>query len=389
MNDFVFQNATKVIFGKNTENQVGKECAAIASRVLLHYGGGSIKKSGLYDRVMASLKAEGLEVVELSGVKPNPRLSLVKQGIELCRKERIGMILAVGGGSVIDSAKAIGVGVHYEGDVWDFYDYKCAPEIMLPVGVVLTIPAAGSETSPSSVISDEEKQLKRGLTAMCMRPEFCILNPELTFTLPPEQSANGISDMLAHTMERYFSPTKNIALTDRLLEAMMKTIIDQGPIVMNNPNDYAARAEIMLCGMVCHNDSLDVGRQTDWASHGIEHEISAITDVAHGAGLSIVFPAWMKHVYRANISRFVQFACRVFNIEQDYENPERSALAGIEALESFYKSLLLPVRLSRINLGKDRIVEMAKKATWNDQNTLGGFKKLTQSDVEAILNIAL
>jgi len=389
MNDFVFQNCTKVIFGKNTETQAGKECAAIGIKVLLHYGGGSVKKSGLYDRVVSSLKAEGMQIVELAGVQPNPRLSLVHEGIELCRREKVDLILALGGGSVIDSAKAIGAGFYYQGDVWDFYDYKCAPEKMLPLGVILTIPAAGSETSPSSVITDEKQQLKRGLTAMCLRPAFCILNPELTFTLPANQTANGISDMLAHTMERYFSPTKNVALTDRLLEAMMKTIIDQAAIVMRKGDDYAARAEIMLCGMVCHNDSLDIGRQTDWASHGIEHEISAITDVAHGAGLSIVFPAWMKYVHRTDIPRFVQFAVRVFGIEQDFENPERTALDGISALEKFYQSIELPVRLSQISLSASRIEEMAKKATWNDSVTLGGFKKLNRKDVSAILQLAV
>ncbi len=389
MNDFVFQNATKVIFGKNTETQTGKECAAIGKRVLLHYGGGSIKKSGLYERILSSLKAENIEVTELSGVKPNPRLSLVKEGIEICRKQNIDMILAVGGGSVIDSAKAIGVGYHYQGDVWDFYDYKCAPEKMLPLGVVLTIPAAGSETSPSSVITYEEKQLKRGLTAMCMRPDFCILNPELTFSLPANQTANGVSDMLAHTMERYFSPTPNVALTDRLLEGMMKTIIEQGSLVMREPDNYDARAEIMLCGMICHNDMLDVGRRTDWASHGIEHEISAISDVAHGAGLSIVFPAWMKHVYKTNPLRFEQFASRVFNIDHDLKKPERMVLDAIAALESFYKSISLPVRLSEIGMGADRIDEMARKATWNDTVTLGGFKVLKEADVKEILRLAL
>ncbi|MFW6365952.1 MAG: iron-containing alcohol dehydrogenase [Spirochaetota bacterium] len=389
MENFIFQNRTKIIFGKDTETEVGGETGLIGKKVLLHYGTGSIKKTGLYDRVLTSLKESGIDVVELGGVKPNPRLSLVHEGIRICKDQKIDCILAVGGGSVIDSAKAIGVGYYHDGDVWDFYDYKTAPEKMLPLGVVLTIPAAGSETSSSSVISNEEKQLKRGLTAACMRPDFCILNPELTYTLPDYQTACGISDMLAHTMERYFTPTKNVDLTDRLCEAVMVSIINQAYKVFENPKDYAARAEIMWAGTVAHNDLTGTGRAQDWASHGMEHEISALTDVAHGAGLAIDFPAWMKYVYKTDIGRFLQFAKRVFGMEENKSDPESTVMKAIEALENFYRDIKMPVRLSEIGFDESQIDIMADKATFNNTQTIGGFKKLTRDDVKAIYTLAL
>ncbi len=389
MENFIFQNRTKIIFGKDTETEVGGETGLIGKKVLLHYGTGSIKKTGLYDRVLTSLKESGIDVVELGGVKPNPRLSLVHEGIRICKDQKIDCILAVGGGSVIDSAKAIGVGYYHDGDVWDFYDYKTAPEKMLPLGVVLTIPAAGSETSSSSVISNEEKQLKRGLTAACMRPDFCILNPELTYTLPDYQTACGISDMLAHTMERYFTPTKNVDLTDRLCEAVMVSIINQAYKVFENPKDYAARAEIMWAGTVAHNDLTGTGRAQDWASHGMEHEISALTDVAHGAGLAIVFPAWMKYVYKTDIGRFLQFAKRDFGMEDNKSDPESTVMKAIEALENFYRDIKMPVRLSEIGFDESQIDIMADKATFNNTQTIGGFKKLTRDDVKAIYTLAL
>jgi alcohol dehydrogenase YqhD (iron-dependent ADH family) len=388
MYNFTFKNKTKIIFGKSTEEAVGLETAKYSDKVLLHYGGGSIKKTGLYERIKKSLSEQNIEIFELGGVLPNPRLSLVQEGIKLCKSENIGFILAVGGGSVIDSAKAIGIGVCYDGDVWDFYDYKKSPEKMLSLGVVLTIPAAGSESSSGSVITNSEKKLKRPCGAECMRPDFAILNPELSFTLPSYQTACGISDMFAHTMERYFTQTKNVELTDRLCEAVMKTIINQGRILLDNPDDYSARAEIMWCGTIAHNDITDTGRVSDWASHDMEHEISAMNDIAHGAGLSIVFPAWMKYLYKENINRFVQFATRVFNIDPDFDRPEQTALKGIKALESFYKELKLPTRLSEVGFDETLIPEMAEKASLKDSKTLGNFKKLKQKDIEAIYNLA-
>ena len=389
MNNFSFQNATKIIFGKGTEENVGEETKLHADKVLLHYGGGSIKQSGLYDRVTASLKKSGVAFVELSGVKPNPRLSLVKEGIKICRDNGIKFILAVGGGSVIDSAKAIAVGVPYSGDVWDFYDGKGAPKEALKVATVLTIPAAGSEASPSSVISDDEKQLKRGLTVEIIRPVFSIMNPELTYTLPAYQTACGAADIMAHIMERYFTNTTDVELTDRLCEATMKTLINNVPQILKKPDDYASRADVMWTGCVAHNDILGTGREGDWGSHMIEHEISAIYDVAHGAGLAVVFPAWMKYVYKHNVSRFVQFASRVFNVEIDFYNPEKTALEGIRRLEMFFESIGLPVRLSQMNIKNDKISEMAAKSTQKDSFAVGNFVKLKTSDVAEILKLAL
>lgn len=389
MNNFSFQNATKIIFGKGTEESVGEETKLHASKILLHYGGGSIKQSGLYDRVTASLKKSGVAFVELAGVKPNPRLSLVKEGIKICRDNGINFILAVGGGSVIDSAKAIAVGVPYSGDVWDFYDGKGTPKEALKVATVLTIPAAGSEASPSSVISDDEKQLKRGLTVELIRPVFSIMNPELTYTLPAYQTACGAADIMAHIMERYFTNTTDVELTDRLCEATMKTLINNVSQILKKPDDYASRAEVMWTGCIAHNDILGTGRDGDWGSHMIEHEISAIYDVAHGAGLAVVFPAWMKYVYKHNVNRFVQFASRVFNVEIDFNNPEKPALEGIRRLEMFFESIGLPVRLSQMNIKEDKISEMAAKSSQNDSFAVGNFVKLKTSDVAEILKLAL
>lgn len=388
MDSFIFRNKTKIIFGKSTEETAGIETKKYADKILLHYGGGSIKKTGLYERIVKSLKEQNIEIFELGGVQPNPRLSLVQQGIDLCKKEKIGFILAVGGGSVIDSSKAIGIGTLYDGDVWDFYNFKSIPEKMLSLGVVLTIPAAGSESSGGSVITKGDQKLKRSTGGECMRPDFAILNPELTFTLPHYQTACGISDMFAHTMERYFTQTKNVELTDRLCEAVMKTIINQGGALMDNPDNYDARAEIMWCGTIAHNDITDTGRESDWASHDMEHEVSAMTDIAHGAGLSIIFPAWMKYVYKDNMNRFVQFATRVFNIEQNFDEPEETVFNGIRALESFYKELDLPIRLSEVGFDMSLAGEMAKKASLNNSRTLGNFKKLNQHDIEAVYRLA-
>ncbi len=389
MTNFTFNNPTRIVFGKDAEHQAGQETAPYAKKVLLHFGGGSVVKSGLLDRVRASLKAAGVEAVELGGVKPNPRVTLVREGIELCRKNGIGFVLAVGGGSVIDSAKAIAVGVPYTGDVWDFYEYTASPAKALDVGVILTIPAAGSESSSSSVISNEELQLKRGLTSELLRPRFALMNPVLTCTLPAYQTACGAADIMAHIMERYFTNTRDVDFTDRLCEAGLRTIIRNVPLALASPDDYAARAEIMWVGSVAHNDLFGTGREGDWGSHSIEHEISAIYDVAHGAGLAVVFPAWMRHVYGNDVARFVQFATRVWGVENDPFNPERTALAGINALEAFFRSIGLPVRLSEMDVPADRIEEMALKCTQKGKGTTGNFVKLDSKAVASILRSAV
>ncbi|HHT41802.1 MAG TPA: iron-containing alcohol dehydrogenase [Firmicutes bacterium] len=387
MLNFTFSNTTKIVFGKGVEEKVGKEAAVYGRKVLLHYGGGHIVRSGLKARVEASLREAGLEIVELGGVQPNPRLSLVQEGIELVRREKVDFILAVGGGSVIDSAKAIAIGVPYEGNVWDFYAGKADAEESMPVGVVLTIPAAGSEASPSSVITNEDGWLKRGYTALVMRPKFALMNPELTFSLPPYQTACGVSDMMAHIMERYFTNEPEVGFSDHLCEAALRSIIQEAPKVIAEPENYGARANIMWAGTIAHNDLLGMGRSEDWSSHNIEHELSAIYDIAHGAGLSIVFPAWMKYVYKHNINRFVQFSVRVFGVEQDFFNPEQTVLEGIRRLEEFYRRIGLPVRLQDAEIPADRLEEMAAKATANDTFKLGAFLPLGQKDVLAIYEL--
>ena len=388
MEAFTFLSPTKIIFGRGTENQVGAETRKHAKKALLHYGGGSIKKTGLYDRVTKSLKDAGVDFVELSGVKPNPRLSLVHEGIQLCREKKIDFILAVGGGSVIDSAKAIALGVPYSGDVWDFFEEKAVPETSLPVGVILTLPASGSEASKSCVITNENGWLKRGLNTEVNRPVFAIMNPELTFTLPPYQTACGAVDIMAHVMERYFTNVRHADYTDRLCEATLKTIIKHVPIVLDEPENYNARAEIMWAGTLAHNDLVGTGRIGDWASHMIEHELSAIYDIAHGAGLAVVFPAWMKYVYRHDIQRFVQFATRVWNVEQDFADPERTALEGIRRTEEFFRSIGLSTHLGELGIPDDRFSEMAEKCKKTDGSTVGNFVKLNKGDIVNILNLA-
>lgn len=388
MDNFTFHNPTKIIFGKATENKVGAEVKRYSQKVLLCYGGGSIKRTGLYDRVINSLKENNIEYFQISGVKPNPRLSLVKEGIKLCREKNINFILAVGGGSVIDTAKAIAVGVPYEGDVWDFYVGKARVKAALPVGTILTIPAAGSEASNSSVITNEEGWYKKGLTTDYIYPVFSILNPELTYTLPAYQTACGAADMMAHIMERYFTNTDNVELTDRLCEATLKTIINNVPKAIEDPEDYNSRAEIMWSATIAHNNLLNTGRIGDWASHAIEHELSAIYDIPHGAGLSIIFPAWMKYVYSHDINRFLKFSARVWDVDFHFSSPEEIALEGINRMMNFFKSIGLPVTLREAGISDDKFEEMAGKCTNFGQHTVGNFVKLTRDDIINIYKLA-
>lgn len=384
----MFINPTRIIFGKGTENEVGKYAKMYSDRVLFHYGGESIKKSGLYDRVKKALQDENLTVFELGGVKPNPRLSLVYEGIKMCKENNIGLVLAVGGGSVIDSAKAIAMGAVYDGDVWDFFTGRAEVEKALPVGTVLTIPAAGSEASTGCVITKEEGQLKRAVNSEHIYPRFSILNPELAYTLPPYQVACGASDILAHLQERYFTNSKHVEITDRLIEATMKTIINNIPKVLQNPRDYDAWAEVMWAGTIAHNNLLNTGREGDWGSHDIEHEISGIYDIAHGAGLAIVFPAWMKYVYKHDVKRFAQWASRVWNVDYDFFDEEKTALLGIEKYERFLRDIGLPTRFSHVNIGDDKFMEMAKKCTDYDTHTTGTFIRLDSKAIYEIYNLA-
>lgn len=387
MENFSYRVETEVIFGKDSELQVGAKTKPFASKVLLHYGGGSIKKSGLYDRIIASLQAEGIEIIELANVQPNPRISLVREGIELCRKEQIDFILAVGGGSVIDSAKGIAAGVHYEGDVWDLCEGTKINHPLLKIGVVLTIPAAGSETSSGTVLSNEALGLKKSFGHPKLQPYFSILNPELTYTLPDYQSACGVSDMLAHVLERYFCVNSHNELTDHLCEATMKTILYQGKKVLEQPRDYDTRAEVMLAGMVAHNSSLSMGRLSVWTTHGIEHELSAINDIAHGAGLAIIFPAYITFMLPHATTKIAQLAHRVFEVEYNIEDPMETAKEGIRRLVAFYRQIGLPTTLKEGGFTEDMFDHIASTFVRN-HGTKADLVPIGYDEVIAILEYA-
>ena len=386
MNNFTFYSPTYFVFGKEEENNVGKYVRRFGgSKVLIHYGGGSIVRSGLLDRVKASLLAEGLSFVELGGVKPNPRSGLVYEGIALCKKEGVDFVLAVGGGSTIDSAKGIALGALYDGDFWDFYSGKPV-EKALPVATVLTIAAAGSEGSSGSVITKEEGMLKRSAGGEALRPVFSIMNPALTQTLPAYQTACGITDIMAHLFERYFTNTRDVEVTDRLIEGLLMTMVQEAPRVMADPNDYEARANIMWAGMLAHNNCCGVGREQDWASHNMEHELSALYDCAHGAGLAVVFPAWMEYNLQHDVMRFAQVAHRVWGCSMDFQHPENTAKAGIRAFRAFLKSIGMPQTLAEVGGKEEDIPYLARTAAYGNGNggTLGSFVVLTEDDMAAI-----
>jgi alcohol dehydrogenase YqhD (iron-dependent ADH family) len=389
MNNFTFYSPTYFVFGKGTENEAGQYVKRFGgSKVLIHFGGGSVVRSGLLDRVKASLDKENINYVELGGVQPNPRSGLVYKGIDLCKKEGVDFILAVGGGSAIDSAKAIAAGVKYEGDFWDFYEGKPITEA-LKVATVLTIAAAGSEGSGDSVITKEEGMLKRGASGEALRPVFSILNPELTQTLPPYQTAAGSADIMAHVFERYFTNTKEVEITDRLCEAVLQTMVKEVPRVIADPNNYEARANIMWAGMVAHNNLVGVGRDQDWASHGIEHELSALYDVAHGAGLAVIFPAWMTYVMKQDVNRFAQIAVRLWGCSMNFANPEETAKEGIVRLKQFFTSIGMPISFKELGAKEEDIPKMVDKIGLGENGTMGGFVKLKNKDVEAIYRLAL
>jgi len=388
MNNFNFYSPTHFVFGKNRETEAGKYVKRFGgSKVLIHYGGGSVIKSGLLDRVKASLAKENISFAELGGVVPNPRSGLVYQGVEICKREKIDFILAVGGGSAIDSAKAIAIGALYDGDFWDFYTGKDV-EKALPVATILTISAAGSEGSTGSVITHENGMLKRAANSDALRPVFSVLNPELTCSLPAYQTACGATDMMAHVLERYFSNTKDVEITDRLCEAVLLTVIKETPKALANPNDYEARANIMWAGMVAHNDICGVGREQDWSTHQIEHELSGLYDVAHGAGLAVMFPAWMKYVMKHDVMRFAQFAVRVWGCEMDFQHPENTAKEGILKYEQFLTSIGMPIRFSELGAKAEDIPTLAKTMGLGT-GTIGSFVKLTTEDVTKIYDLAV
>lgn len=392
MRDFVYYAPTEVVFGKESEEQVARLVKKYGGhKVLVHYGGRSAKKSGLLDKICDLLRKGGVDFIELGGVVPNPRLSLVQQGIDLCRKEKVDFILAIGGGSVIDSSKAIACGVPFDGNVWDIYMGKADPACYLPVACVLTIPAAGSEMSDSSVITNEDGDVKVGYSNPMSRPKFAIMNPVRTFTLPPYQTAAGVTDMMMHTMERYFSPEDDMDLTDALAEALLRSMKENVFKVLADPEDYRARAQIMWGGSVAHNDLTGCGMSGDWATHQLEHELSGMFDVTHGAGLAAIWPSWARYVLKVNVSRFVRFAVNVMDVPNDFTDPEGTALKGIEAMERFYHDIGMPINIHELigrDITDDEIKEMVRKCSRDGAFTQGGFKVLYPKDMEAIYQMA-
>lgn len=392
MNNFTYYTPTKVVFGKDTQNQVGELVSQMGcKKVLLHYGGQSAKKSGLLDQIEASLQEYNIHYVSLGGVVPNPRLSLVYKGIELAKQENVDFILAVGGGSVIDSAKAIGYGVANQGDVWDFYDRKRHATACLPIGVVLTIAAAGSEMSDSSVITKEDGGIKRGYSNDICRPKFAVMNPELTLTLPDYQTACGCTDILMHTLERYFPAGDHLELTDTIAESVMKTVIKNAKILKENPQDLKARYEIMWAGSLSHNGLTGCGIiGNDFATHGLEHELSGMFDVAHGAGLAAVWGSWARYVYKDVLPRFVRFAVEVMNVPKEGTD-EEIAIKGIEALEEFFREIGMPTSIHQLgyDLTPEQVEELAEKFHIAAGGKKGTAKVLQKPDMLEIYKMAL
>lgn len=389
MDNFTYCTPTKYIFGREVELQAGTELAALGiNNVLVCYGGGSVVRSGLLERVETSLAQSGIAFVELGGIQPNPTDPKVREGIDLCRRTAIQGILAVGGGSVIDTAKAIAAGVPYDGDFWDFWAGKATVTEALPVGVVLTIPAAGSEGSGNSVITLLDGMHKISLrTDFALRPKFALMNPELTYTLPPEQTAAGIADMMAHIFERYFTTTPDVEVTDRISEGLLMAIIDQATEVMAAPTDYQARANIMWSGTLAHNGICGTGRREDWVSHFMEHEISAVYGVTHGSGLAVIQPAWMTFMAHHAPQRGAQLARRVFAVEEPDDT--LAALQGIACLKAFYRSIGLPVTFAQLGIDHPDIPLLVAKLHENKGPEIGGYYRLTPTDTAEIYRLAL
>ena len=388
MNSFDFYSPTYFVFGRDRETEAGAYVKKFGgSRVLVLYGGQSAKRTGLLDRVNESLRSAGLACVELGGIKPNPKSDMVYEGIELCRREQVDFLLAVGGGSVIDTAKAIAAGAVYDGDFWDFFSGK-APEKALPVGTVLTIAASGSEGSPDAIITKADTLEKNAAEADCLRPRFSILNPALTESLPPYQTACGVTDIMAHAFERYFTNTPDVETTDRLLEGVLLAMLHEGHRVMEDPHNYEARANIMWAGMVCHNDVMGVGRKQDWNSHHLEHVLSALYDCAHGAGLAVIMPAWMRYcVEHGGEKRFAQMAVRVFGCQMDFDDPKRTAMEGVNAFRAFLKDIGMPLTFAEIGAKAEDIPKLVEMNHIGDGVT-GGYIGLDRAAHQEIYEIA-
>ena len=391
LKDFNFYAPTRVVFGHDSESKIAQLVKSYGgTRVLIHYGGGSAERSGLLRVVRQQLSNAAIPFVELGGVVPNPLLSKVYEGISLCRQENVDFILAVGGGSVIDSSKAIGYGVNYEGDVWDFWCGK-APEQCLPIGVVLTIPAAGSEMSSSCVITKDDGLLKRGVNSDLCRCKFAVMNPERTYTLPPYQTATGATDIMMHTMERYFSKYEDMTLTDAISEALLRTVKDATLVVMEHPEDYRNRAQIMWAGSLAHNDLTECGTEKDFATHRLEHELSALFGVTHGAGLAALWPSWARYVKSRHLNRFVQFAVNVMGVENDFSHPDETAEKGIVAIEDFYRKIGMPTNIHELlgrEISADEIEILVDKCSRGGTITLGAMEVIDANDMRNIYHMA-
>lgn len=389
MKNFEYCLPTKFVFGKGAESMAGRELKALGgTHALIHYGAGSAIRSGLIGRVCASLTEAGVKYTLLGGAVPNPRDTKVYEGIETVRREGCDCVLAVGGGSAIDSAKAIAHGACYDGDFWDLWSGKAPIEKTLPLGCVLTLSATGSESSNSSVIMQESTKTKRGTRSELNRPRFALMNPCLTFTLPPYQVACGATDIMAHIMERYFTNENEVGVTDNLCEALLKTVIQYAPVAYKNPADYDAQAQLMWAGTLAHNESCGVGREGDWSSHQIEHELSGMYDVAHGAGLAVVFPAWMRYTMTHDILRFARFAVNVWGCDMDFQHPERTAISGIERYEAFLSGIGMPLTLAELGARTEDIPVLAANTKRGPDGLLGQFVKLDIAAIEEILRIA-
>ena len=392
MKDFNFYAPTRVVFGRESEEKLPQLIRQYGGgKVLVHYGGGSAKRSGLLDKVYQMLSEAGISYVELGGVVPNPLLSKVREGIDLCRKEHVDFILAVGGGSVIDSAKAIGYGVGYAGDVWDFWDGKAVPQACLPIGVVLTIPAAGSEMSSSCVITNDEGMLKRGVNSDLCRCKFAIMNPERTYTLPAYQTAAGVTDIMMHTMERYFSKYEDAVLTDAISEALLRTVMDAVFEVLRDPENYRYRAAIMWASSLSHNDLTECGTEKDFACHKLEHELSGLFGVTHGAGLAAIWGSWARYVMDKHLNRFVQFAVNVLDVTNDFSDPKATARKGVEALEGFFHAIGMPVSIPELigrQITDKEIGTLVDKCSRGGKMNIGAMEVLKPEDMAAIYRMA-
>ncbi|ACL70776.1 iron-containing alcohol dehydrogenase [Halothermothrix orenii] len=387
MNNFTFHNPTELLFGKGMIKQLGDRVKKFGNSVLLVTGGGSVKRIGLYDEVIGILNENGIDIHEVSGVKPNPRIDKVREGVKICRENNVDLVLGVGGGSTIDTAKSIAAGVKFDGDPWEMFTMDGEPDKAIPVGAVLTLAATGTEMNGNAVISNLETNEKLAIHTPAVNPRFSILDPVYTCTVPEEHTVYGIVDIAAHVYEQYFSHTPGTPVQDRWAESILITLREESKKVLDNPEDYEARANIMLCGTMALNGLIAMGKETDWASHAIEHELSAFYDIPHGGGLAIIFPNWMKYVMDEGLDKFVQYAVRVFGVSTDDKTDREVALEGIEKTRQWFNEMGAPSRLADYNIGEEKLEIMAESAVSNKE--LGGYKKLTKDDVYQILKMSL